>query len=132
MNKEELRTHYVGLGWTAQPVADWRKVSDVEGVEKYDVNVVSPDNVFGTAQVVVRDGVATAEGMLKDKVESFTEALRTHARSFEAEAPVFAVKLGEVSEQDEVGEVTVYNTDGSTVSYVVKRRDGAFEHQALV
>ena len=137
MNKETLRTHYVELGWEVQPVANWRLVSQVEGKSKYDVNAVSPANVFGTAQVVVTDDnganeEAVAEGFWKDKTESFTEALRTQALTYEAAASIFAVKLGEVSEADEVGEVVVYNEDGSKATYVVKRRDGTFSHKALV
>ena len=137
MTKEELRTHYTGLGWEVQPVQNWLLVSSVEGKHKYDVNVASPDNKFGTAQVVVTDDgganeEAVAEGFWKEAATSFTEALRTHARSFEDAAAVFAVKLGDVSEADEVGDVTVYKTDGSIEKYVVKRRNDTFEHTVLV
>ena len=131
MTKEELRTHYVDLGWEVQPVANWTLVSKVEGKEKFDVNCVSPANQFGTAQVVVDANGAVAEGFWKEATESFTEALRTHVRTFEGGA-IFAVSLGAISEADEVGEATVYNADGSKETYVVKRREGAFSHVALV
>ena len=132
MTKEELRTHYVDLGWEVQPVANWTLVSKVEGKEKFDVNCVSPANAFGTAQVVVDANGAVAEGFWKEATESFTEALRTHARSFEAGATIFATSLSNVVEADEVGEVTVYKEDGSKETYVVKRREGTFSHVALV
>lgn len=131
MTKEELRQSYINKGWTVQPVAEWRKVSVVEGKEKYDVNCVSPTNQFGTAQVVVDANGAVAEGFWKESATSFTEALRTHARSFEAGTTIFAVTLGEVKEADEVGEVTVYKKDKTKQTYVVKRRGGTFSHVAL-
>ena len=132
MTKEELRQSYVDLGWEVAPVAQWLLVSKVEGKEKYDVNCVSPTNAFGTAQVVVDANGAVAEGFWKESDESFTEALRTEARSYEAGATIFAVTIGEVKEADEVGEVTVYKEDGSKETYVVKRRGGTFSHVAIV
>lgn len=135
MNKAELRTQYITEGWEVQDVVDWRKVSEVKGKVKYDVNAVSPDNKFGTAQVIVTDDggaseEAIADGFWKTSTTSFSEALRTFARGLEG-GVLFAVKLGEVSEQDEVGLVTAYFTDKSTKTFAVKRRNSAFSHQEL-
>jgi len=131
MTKEQLRTEYITKGWTVQEVADWRKVSDVEGVEKYDVNVVSPDNRFGTAQVVVRSDEAVADGLLKDKEDSFTDRLRTFVRTLEA-GTVFAVSLGDVSDEDCVGIANVYFTDGTKKTFVVKERNNTFTYKQLI
>jgi len=131
MTKEELRTQYVNQGWEVQPVADWRVVSQIEGKTKYDVNAVSPVNVFGTAQVVEDSTGAVAEGFWKDKDTTFTEDLRAYAQSLEA-GQVFAVSLGEISDADEVAEVKVYKDDGSVQNFAVKRRNGTFEHVALI
>lgn len=139
MNKTELRDSYIAKGWEVQPVANWLKVSEVEGKVKYDVNVVSPDNVFGTAQVVITGDNTPEEatevlGLWKEKEEgaTFQERLRTFLNGIEEVASIFAVKTKDVSEKDAVATCSVYKTDGTTQTYVVKERDGVITYNALV
>lgn len=133
MTQESLRSEYINKGYTVDPVENWFKVSVVDGVEKYDVNVITPDERFVTAQVIVRDGEASVAGVWKEQevVESFTDKLRAHVRTLEGGA-VFAISLGEVSEADKVGLATVYFSDGSTKKFVVKERNGSFTHKELL
>lgn len=135
MTKTELRTTYVGNGWTVQPVAEWSLVSSVDGVVKYDANVVSPDNVFGTAQVVVTDDGgggedATPLGFWVDADESFDAAVRSYAQTLEG-GSLFAVAVTQTYPADEVALATAYMTDGTATEYVVKRRSDTFSQQAL-
>lgn len=118
-----------------QPVKAWRKVSDVDGVVKYDVNVVTPDDNFHTAQVKVTGddtGSETAKplGVMKDTPSTFDEDARDWLRDKEQNTNgVFAISVDEVFEQDEVVEATAYMTDNTETKYVVKRRNGSFEFQ---
>jgi len=139
MTKDELRTQYVGQGWTVQPTASWIKTSDVDGKLKYDVNVVSPDNIFGTAQVIVTgDGTsseaASAWGMLKAPAATFDQDLRAFLDSKEGGA-VYCIAVTNSKPSDEVATVVTYETVTGGVSaknYVVKRRAGVFAFQPLV
>lgn len=132
MNKEELRDSYIAKGWEVQPVANWLKVSEVEGKAKYDVNAVSPDNVFGTAQVVEQNGIATAEGFWKDKADSFEGRLRTYLDTIEANASIFAISTKTLSARDSVAVCIAYKEDGTLSEYVVKERDNTFSFNQLV
>lgn len=151
MTKEELRTQYIGQGWQVDPItvtendADgnpvtrpvWRKVSEVDGLVKYDVNVVSPKKVFGTAQVVVaNDGEAGEDaeplGFWKQEEVDFVGALRAHLATLEANAQVFSIAVKEVYNPDEVAVCTAYMENGSTKNYVLKRRNNTFSHKELI
>jgi CxxC motif-containing protein len=133
MTQEELRTEYIGRGYTVEPVETWILVSKVDGVEKYDVNVITPDNRFVTAQVVVRDGEAEATGVWKEveMPESFEQRLRVYIRTLEG-GTVFAIALDEVKEADSVATATAYMSDGSKKRYVVKERDNTFSNKELI
>jgi len=136
MTKNELRQSYVDAGWTVQAVAQWLLVSEVDGKRKYDVNAVSPENRFGTAQVVVDDDggageSAVAQGFWVDQGETFSQAVRDYARTLE-QGGIFAITVEDISEQDEVAEALVYNADGSTARYAVKRRADTFSVVALI
>ena len=139
MNKETLRTSYIDKGWEVQPVADWRLVSAVEGKVKYDVNVASPEDKFGTVQVVVlEDGKvgesSTAGGFWKDAVSDFGSDLRAFLTGKE-KGSVYAISVSSTKEQDEVAEVKVYTTvtGGVEVStYVVKRRADVFDFKQII
>lgn len=136
MNKSDLRQSYIGAGWEVQPVAQWVKVSEVGGKTKYDVNAVSPDNVFGTAQVVVTDDggaseSAVAEGFWKEVSATFDAEVRGYVSSLEG-GTVFAVAVTEVYSGDEIAEAKAYMDDGMVNNYVVKRRSGAFSFTQLV
>lgn len=137
MNKTQLRQSYVDAGWEVANVADWLRVSEVEGKVKYDVNAVSPENVFGTGQVVVTDDngqneEATALGFWVDSPSSFEEDLRTWARSFEGVTPagfpaaIFSVSLEDTRPVDEVGDLRVTLDDGTVRTFRVKRRNDTF------
>ena len=135
MTKSELRQSYVNEGWEVQPVAQWAKVSEVEGKAKYDVNAVSPDNRFGTAQVVVTDDggaseTAVAEGFWKEASSTFDAEVRGYVSSLEG-GPVFAVAVTEVYSGDEIAEAKAYMDDGTVNNYVVKRRSGTFSFKQL-
>lgn len=133
MTKDELRTSYVDLGWEVQPVASWGVVSVVEGKTKYDVNVVSPDNKFGTAQIVEDGTGAVAEGFWKEAVvDTFTSRLRTYLDTIEDLATVFAVAVTDTKEADSVATCIAYMEDGSAKNYVVKERADVFTHVELV
>lgn len=135
MNKKQIRDDYVSKGWTIQPVADWNKVSEVDGVVKYDINVVDPDDNFRTVQVKVTGDEQANEdvkplGALKPSEPDFEQEARTWIRDKEESIPtVFAIAVGKVLPRDEVIEVTAYNTDNTEQKYVVKRRGGAFSFQ---
>jgi hypothetical protein len=140
MNKSELRQSFVDDGWTVQAVANWQLVSNVEGVVKYDANYVSPDNRFGTAQVIVtNDGVAgetaVASGAFVTPEVTFDAAVRDYVTSLEgvtvANVVIFAVAVTKTFPQDEIALATAYKADGSQANYVVKRRNGTFTPQAL-
>lgn len=135
MTKEELRTNYINQGWEVQPIADWILVSFVEGKVKYDVNVVSPENRFGTVQVVVVDneGVneeATAEGFWKEIATPFRDEVRTFLDTKEV-GTVFAVAITNVFEEDLIAEAKAYLTDFSTKNYVIKKRDDVLSFQEI-
>jgi hypothetical protein len=136
MTKNELRQSYVDAGWTVQAVAQWLLVSEVGGKRKYDVNAVSPENKFGTAQVVVDDDngageTAVAQGFWVDQGETFSQAVRDYARTLEG-GSVFAITVEDISEQDEVAEALAYMDDGSKVRYAAKRRGGTFSVVELI
>ena len=132
MTKEALRTEYVNLGWEVQPVVNWKVVSQIEGKTKYDVNVVSPANVFGTAQVVEDASGAVAEGFWKDSGPTFTVRLRTFLNTIEELAPVFAVATNDNKEQDQVATCIAYMEDGSIKNYAIKERNDTFSYVELV
>lgn len=132
MTKEQLRTSYTDLGWEVQPVADWVVVSLIEGKTKYDVNVVSLENQFGTAQVVEDATGAVAEGFWKTSEVSFGEGLRTFLDTLEALAPVFAVSVSDSKEADRVATCIGYMTDGSVKNYSVKERGDVFSYVELI
>ena len=136
MNKTELRQSVVDQGWTVQQVSDWVLVSQVEGVRKYDVNVIDPDNKFFTAQVIVTDDggageTAVASGGLVEQAESFDEAVRDYVSTLEG-GGIFAIAITQTYPQDEVALATVYNDDGSQANFVVKRRTDTFSFVQLV
>jgi hypothetical protein len=135
MNKTQLRDDYISNGWEVQPVANWRLVSSVEGKNKYDINAVSPDNKFGTAQCVVTDDGGPSEeaiplGFWVTPETSFNAALRTYLDTLET-GDVFATAATQVFADAEVAEVNGYKTDGSVAKYCVKRRSGTFSAQLL-
>lgn len=147
MTKQELRDYYAGLGWEVpEPTiidsegtrSNWQKVSNVEGKVKYDVPVVSPDNKFGTAQVVVTDDggageTAVAEGFWKDQPATFNDELRTFLDSKEG-GQVYAIVTNEIFVADEAAEVTAYQ-GASTVSpkrYIVKKRNDTFDFKEVI
>ena len=130
--KSELRQSFVDQGWVVQPVADWLLVSTVDGIVKYDVNVVSPspEYRFGTAQVVVTDNGGAAEeatpfGAFSPSEPSFDQAVREYAAGLEG-ATIFAVAITDVFPSDEVALATAYLATGAQAHYVVKRRNGTF------
>ena len=138
MNKVELRQSFVDLGWEVQPVANWTKVSEVGGKVKYDANAASPDDNFGTAQVVVvNDRVtgesATAAGFwaTAPTVTTFADAAHTYTSGIEG-GSIFAVSVTDTNEDDEVAKATAYMIDGSVDNYVLKRRAGTFSFMLLV
>jgi len=135
MTKEEFRAEYLAKGWEAQPVSEWRLVSSVEGKNKYDVNVVSPENNFGTAQVVEDStGNVVGAGMWKDTTTNFAEALKDFLVSKEV-GNVYAISTTDIKDMEEVAEVKVYTGVGSDVSvadYVVKRRSGTLDFKKIV
>lgn len=133
MNKEQLRDSYVAQGWEVEPVANWTLVSNIEGKHKYDVNVVSPDNKFFTAQVVViNDGIAGEEatplGALEPQIETFGEGLRAFLDTKEG-GQVFAIGVTKVYDEDAVAEVKAFMVDNTTQNYVVKKRNDVFTFQ---
>lgn len=152
MTKEELRADYISKGWTVDPIfitisgpdgdvqqPNWKVVSNVDGVVKYDVNVISPENRFGTAQVVVTDDngageSAVADGFWVDKVQpiTFEGELKTYLETIEASAQVFAVAVTLANTTDEIAECKAYMEDGSVKNYVVKRRNDTFTHKELI
>jgi len=155
MTKEELRTEYVNKGWEVQPVdvfetrpdpdggtievrtGGWNKVSDIEGKVKYDVNAVSPDNEFVTAQVVVTDDggageTAVALGAWKDRTPDFGGRLRTYLATVEQAAAVFAIAVINQFNADSVAECKAYMADGSVKTYAVKERNDTFDHKELI
>jgi len=132
MNKLELRDSFIAKGWTVEPVVDWRLVSQVEDVEKYDVNVVSPDDTFQTAQVKVIGDVATPLGAFKEVPSTFSERLRTFLDTIEVSAGVFAVVVSDTKESDEVATCVAYMEDGSVANYAVKERADTFSFKELV
>ena len=136
MNKTELRQSFVDLGWEVEPVAGWIKVSEVQGKSKYDVNAVSPEDAFGTAQVVVVDDSgagesATAAGFWVAPSTTFHEETRAFASGLEG-GTVFAVAVTDVNAADEIALATAYMSDGAVNNYVIKRRSNAFSFKLLL
>lgn len=135
--KTELRDSYIAAGWAVQPVANWLAVSLVDGRQKYDVQVASPDDEFATAQIVVDDDGGPSEdaravGVQWDKLSvGFDEALRSFIQSIEG-AQVFAVSVDQTFPEEEVAVATAYMDDGSQAKYAVKRRNGTFSVKALI
>lgn len=138
--REELRTAKINDGWVVQPVAQWRKVGQVENVTKYDANVVSPAGVVGTAQVLVTDEgrpgeVAVAQGMWTDAVARFRDDLIAYIATMEALPTVWAIRVDNVVESEEIATVTAWVESASDVvetPYVVRRRNGTFQHKKLI
>ena len=136
MTKTELRQSFVALGWEVQPVVQWVKVSEVQGKSKYDVNAVSPEDAFGTAQVVVVDDSgagesATAAGFWVAPSTTFDEDTRAYATGLEG-GNVFSVSVTDVNSADKVALATAYMSDGSVNNYVIKRRADTFSYQLLL
>ena len=136
MNRAELRQSFVDLGWAVEPVSSWIKVSEVQDKTKYDVKAVSPDDAFGTAQVVVVDAggageVATAAGFWATPSATFDESIRAYASGLES-GSVFAVAVADVNNADEIALATAYMSDGAVDNYVIKRRSDTFSFQLLL
>jgi hypothetical protein len=105
MTIQQLIADYRTLGWEVDE-ASLTLVSKVEGSEKYDVNVVSPDKEFGTAQIFVKGGEATALGFWANIGNtSFGERLNLFVRSME-QGDIFAITIDKVSEGDKAAVVT--------------------------
>lgn len=145
-DRSELRSFYTNQGWVVQEVGDWGPPTSAVGVGAarvffYDVQVVSPDNEFFTAQVVVRnqgtkDEDAKAIGRITNPpANDFEDALSTFLRAQET-GSVYAIARIATYEEDEVAIVLVW-TDGvgATVDekrYVVKRRADTFTFKEIV
>lgn len=132
MNKEQLRTQYIGEGWGVVPVNQWVLVENREGVVLYDVDVVTPTGTFTTAQVIVTDdGGANEDAKPKGRLEvikTFRQAAREFLDSREG-GQIFAIAIVATYEQDEIVEAKAYRTDNTTRLYVVKRRNDTFSFQ---
>lgn len=132
MNTQALIAYYRGLGWKIDE-GSLRLVSNVDGTQKYDINVVSPDNQFGVTQIVVRDGNATALGSWVERDEDFATSLNTFLRSMEA-GDVFAIVVNQIFESDKSALVTAY-TGTTTVTaqvYIVRERASSFSFKPVV
>lgn len=133
MTIDQLIASYEAKGWKVD-VASLRKVSSVSGAEKYDINVVSPTNHFGTAQIVVKDGEAIAYGVLEDTTDrSFSERLAKFVRSKEAGA-IFAISVNETNESDKTAVVTVYSgtTTVTAKKFIVRERNNTFDFKEII
>ena len=125
MNKAQLRDDFIAKGWVVSAVNTWTKVSDIDGVVKYDVGVVSLENNFEIAQVkVVDDGgvseIATALGAFKDAEVTFQIKLRIYLDTIEQTAGIFAISVVSAYADDSIAVCRAYSDDGSTADYVVK------------
>ena len=139
MTKEAFRTQYKALGYTVQPVAEWRLVHTIDGIEKYDVNYIAPGEIGSrTAYVLVTQ--ATSD-LFRFVVPSepvtaaitFTDRLRTYIRSLES-ATVFAAAVKEIFELDAAATVYGYTIAAGVTTqkiYIVKERAGAFSFKEL-
>lgn len=132
-SQASLFAHYTGLGWTVD-VTSVRLVSEVAGVKKYDVNVVSPDRVFGTAQFVENGGVFTALGFWETPETTFSDRLTSYIRSMEGQGGIFAIVVQETFPSDSAAVVRVYMGAGDvTVStFIVKERNNAFTYRLII
>lgn len=140
MNKSELRQSYVDLGYEVEPVATWDKVSEVGSTSKYDVNVVSPNGEFYTAQVIVTDDgqageAAEASGRWKSTPARFSEELAAYLRSIENDT-VLAIAVTQEYSLDSVALVEAFikatPTTVSKKTYVVYKRNNTFSYSEVV
>jgi hypothetical protein len=132
MTYDALLTEYEGKGWKIDR-SSAVIVSDVGGVIKYDINVVSPNNDFGTAQVVVKNGEAYATGFWQERTETtFPERLNTYIRSMEA-GDVFAITLDQIYASDSAALVTAYQgtTSVTATKFIVKERSNTFSFKPV-
>ena len=132
MTKDELRNSLIANGWEVAALDQWRLVEQLGERSMYDVPAVSPEDRFGTSQVVVIDDggageTATARGFIAGADETFDQAVRDYVRGIEESVgAIFAIEITRTNEPDEVALATAYNSDGSQANYVVKRRNATF------
>lgn len=128
-----LFAHYRGLGWKIDETTI-RRVSSVGDVIKYDVNVVSPDKVFGTAQYIDDNGTFTAAGFWKEQTDTFDERLRGYIRSLEGQGDIFSIVINDIFEADAAAVVTTYigATNVTASKYIVKERNNTFSYRLIV
>lgn len=128
-----LFAYYSGLGWKIDE-SSVVLVSDVGGAKKYDVNVASPDQRFGTAQFVERDGVFTAQGFWEEREASFEQRLRAYIRGLEGSGNIFAITVRDVYEADAAALVTAYigATDVTASNYIVTERNDTFNYRLVI
>jgi len=125
----ELIEDYRSKGWSVDETT-LTLVSKVDDMQKYDVNVVSPDNVFGTAQIIESPDGAIASGIWAEQkvvTKSFPELLTDYVRSLET-GDVFAVVIGNIFQNDNSAIATKY-TGTTTVAekqILIKYRNNAF------
>ena len=139
MNKVELRDAYVAKGYKVEPVARWIKVSQVETITKYDVNVADPKGSFYTAQVIVEnDGEAgedaKAAGRWEATPETFEESLDAYLRGAE-KGKIFAIVKTQTYPSDQAALVKVYTEEAdntlTTKDYLVRYRASAFSFKPV-
>ena len=138
MTKEELRTDLLTKDSikAVKPVIDWLKVGDIDGVQKFDVNVAMDSGEQATLQVTVESDVATLTDSSEARltpVETFSDELETFIRSKE-KGSVFAVVRGETFEADKSALVTVYtvvSTKLVATQHLVIKRDDAFDFKEI-
>lgn len=142
MTKEELRTSYLDKGWDVEPVSKWGVVSKIEGKTKYDLNVVSPNDKFGTVQaVVIADGeegeTARARGSWEENTEvTFKDGLNEWLESKE-KREIYAIAVEELFEDQAIATLKVF-VDSTIVEgeivverYVSKFRNANFTFKKI-
>jgi hypothetical protein len=132
MTYEALLADYESKGWKVDR-ASTRVVSTVGDAIKYDINVVSPDNTFGTAQVVIKDNEAIALGFWKERVgNTFEERLLAFIRSMEG-GDIFAITIEQIYSNDSAALVTAYQGAATVTAnkFIVKERDNAFSYKPV-
>ena len=148
MNKKKFTHQCRKDGWKVQKPDNWEYVEDREikgRVHKiYSLSVVKPDKSSGIVEVaILGEGEVNEEGKLIERVipldwesaiEPFTDSLRDFLDDEEGKQDVFAIKVIEVQENDELAEIVVYNKSGKEVvaeRNVVRRRKGKFQMRAI-
>lgn len=132
MTYDALLADYETKGWKIDR-GSATIVSDVGGVIKYDINVVSPDNQFGTAQVVVKNGEAYATGFWQERTDTtFAERLNTYVRSMET-GDVFAITVEQIYTADSAAVVTAYQGTATVTAtkFIVKERADTFSFKPV-